>query len=163
MVDDLFRDQTAQGVPLSAICAAINQKLFERMPINVFMAAAFMEWHETQKTLYVWNCAMPDIVVLRDGTHLTSFISGQLPLGINHTMEFPYQYCFQANTDDRMIACSDGIIETHNVDRTAMFGMDGLMQVLLSQSIEQLPEVLDHFRGHQEQADDITLVALQCL
>jgi two-component system, HptB-dependent secretion and biofilm response regulator len=162
MVDDLFQHMTNQGSQPEDIIQAINQKLYKRLPINLFMAGVFIEWNQNERKLRLWNCAMPEIFIMRDGAVLQEYTSKRTPLGIMPTMEInSSHYEFQANPYDKVIVCSDGVVETAN-NNQEMFGIKRLINELTSHPISDLANTLQIFRDGAEQSDDITLVELTC-
>lgn len=162
MVVDIFLEMTEQGAQPQEILAVINRKLHVRLPTYMFMAAVFLEWCAEKKNLCIWNCAMPDVLVLRAGRCVQTFSAKSLSLGISLKIDFQCHYRFQAISGDRMIVSSDGVTETRSTQGQGLFGSERLAKVLATSSMDHLRQQLADFRGSQEQDDDITLVELTC-
>ncbi len=160
MVDDLFREMTVRGEGPEAILAAINRKLYERLPADIFMATCLLSWRRTEKKLRLWNCGMPEVLVLRDGRCLHQYPSRKMALGIIPRLDTTCHHHFQARSGDRIFAFSDGITETRPDGEEEMFGLDRLIRVLAADPIDTLQETLERFRGGGQQSDDITLIEL---
>ncbi|MBF0370304.1 MAG: fused response regulator/phosphatase [Magnetococcales bacterium] len=162
MVDELFLEMTARGESPEEILGLMNRKLHRRLPADIYMAALFLEWHKKDRKLCLWNYAMPDILIFRDGGLQDSFISKDLPLGVVAELNTRCHAHFQAQAGDRIYASSDGVIETPREGDQELFGMERLVETLGHHSIDKLQAQLDAYRGSGEQTDDITLVELTC-
>ncbi len=161
MVDHLFVQMSSKNIQPEEIIQAINQKLNIRLPTGLYMACAFLEWNRANKNVRLWNYNLPEAMCLRDGALFQTYPSKRPPLGVMPTVDDQCHYEFQATADDRMIICSDGVVETANAGGE-IFGSQRLAKELVRLPIERLPEILQIFRGDVEQSDDITLLALTC-
>ncbi|KPA12689.1 chemotaxis protein CheY [Candidatus Magnetomorum sp. HK-1] len=165
---DLLIDMTNQNCSINDILFAMNQKIKDTMPTGKFLAASIMEYSYITGVLKLWNGGNPDIIIVGPEGIKKRFPSNNLPLGVldSNSLDFTLEE-FQTEPYDRVYAYSDGIIETFN-EKEEIFGIERFEQVLTElkdpkQSIEEITQAIDTFRGDIEQQDDVTLIELTCI
>ena len=158
---EVFHAMTAKGYSAPEILATINCKLQRLLPADMFMAACFVVVTRDLHTVYVWNAAMPDALVL-DGTNATVKHRGTsqyLPLGI--LADGNYQLAparFDITPGDHILLCSDGVIEARKPNGEH-FGLARYEQAANSQDgFRAVVAALDEFCDDQALNDDISLV-----
>ncbi|MGM0632892.1 MAG: ATP-binding SpoIIE family protein phosphatase [Pseudomonadota bacterium] len=159
-VATLFRSMCEQGLSDAALLAAINDRLYELLPVDLFMAACLVTVDVKNNFFTFWNGGLPDALLLDHGI-TTALESRHLPLGIQAELNArPEQYEFELS--DRLLIRSDGLHEA--TDRNGrMLGEANLVEVISRCESGQSPldgisALLDrHLDGHQPE-DDITLV-----
>ena len=162
---DLFYALTQQGAKIDEISFQVNRRLHQVLPRGMAMAGIFMDLDPERKNLTVLNCASPDLLVFREETIIHRVESGYPSRGFIDRKEEPGPF-FPVLPGDRVIACTDGFVETVNLENT-MFGqsrMDRLLTKLLKENrpMEELLMVLKKYRQGKEQLDDMTLVEWIC-
>ena len=63
MASDIFYSMTNKGFSAASILMETNSKLCQRLPVNLFLAAAFLELNDDQKFVTVYNCGQPDLLL----------------------------------------------------------------------------------------------------
>ena len=162
-VSDIFTAMTRKGFSFSEILSECNNKLKKMLPTQMFMAAAFVSVDRANHVVTVVNCGLPALYLVRDGAVLGSFKSNNLPLGIIN--QAPENYLYEMETmqfGDRLIAMTDGILESQNV-AGEYYGKQRLIQsITASASADALfNSILDAhklFSANAAQSDDITLL-----
>ncbi|MBF0185166.1 MAG: nitrate- and nitrite sensing domain-containing protein [Magnetococcales bacterium] len=166
IVSDIFYTMTSKGFALSEIIVEINRKLQQKMPVGMFMAAIFLEWHQHEHRATVWNMSMPDVLCYRHATqqwqripshHLACGILANQPL---RATLLPFQ------PHDRLYFTSDGVVEAEHPEAGPL-GIDSLQDILhhivLRQEPLQVAEtIVKAYLNKNEQADDISLVEMIC-
>ncbi|MBF0462116.1 MAG: SpoIIE family protein phosphatase [Magnetococcales bacterium] len=165
MVADIFCTMTSKGLDMAEIVAEINKKLCKQIPSSMFLAAAFLELSPDRTALRIWNCAGPDLLVMRAGRLQERIESGFLPRGILMRPENSPREVL-VSPGDRVFVTTDGIVETQGADGSQL-GIDRLQEMLESM-LEQngpLAEIAARvlaFRAGREQEDDLTLLEMTC-
>ncbi|MBF0135155.1 MAG: SpoIIE family protein phosphatase [Magnetococcales bacterium] len=163
LVSDIFYRLTLQNVPLHTIISKINATIFRRLPVNMFMAAAFLEMDRAKSIIRIWNAAMPAVILIRSGEIVCKFPPTLPPLGIGqHSIHNESCAEYSLTDSDRIYLYSDGIVETRS-PACELFGEERLDRFLKEifpswTDLRTLLKVLESFRAGQEQTDDITLV-----
>ncbi|MBF0194001.1 MAG: SpoIIE family protein phosphatase [Magnetococcales bacterium] len=148
------------------ILKEINKQLCTKLPTGLFFAAGFLEISPDRKTVNVWNSALPDSLLIRNGKIHKRFISNTMPLGISHSINLlETKNTVTVQEGDNIFVYSDGIIEVYGTNGK-MFGNDPLDEFLKKTSIEKNPldellAILEDYTGSRVNDDDITLVEVQ--
>lgn len=165
LVSDLFYRLTGQNVDLWTIISQLNSLIYTRMPINMFLSAAFLELDRTRGVLHVWNAAFPPVVRIRAGKALDRFPANLPLLGIHAELSVPAQRCMREwREGDRVYLFSDGSLETRS-ETWECFGMERMeafleREIFVGGELETILPVLEAFSGGKERLDDITMVEL---
>jgi DNA-binding response OmpR family regulator len=165
LVADIFYRMTAQNQPLQEIVDQIHATIFHRLPVNMFLAAAFLELDRGRESLRIWNAGLPEVVVLGEGKVLGRFSSRLPPLGIAAQLQAEHAVAaFPFSRHDTVFLFTDGSVETCSPNGE-LFGEERLLDFLkalpfFAIGLETLLTVLGQFRGGMEQKDDITVVAV---
>ena len=165
---EVFRTMTAKGYSPPEILAAINRKLHRLLPTGMFMTACFVSLSEDLNSVSIWNAGMPDALVL-DGDSTTvkhRAPSEHLPLGIQADTGCESQAArFDIVAGDRILLCSDGVIEALGPDGER-FGdaryMQAIAHAAAQDSFQAVVAALDAFCGDQPLSDDVSLVEIPC-
>ncbi|MBF0295525.1 MAG: SpoIIE family protein phosphatase [Magnetococcales bacterium] len=165
IVSDIFYSRTGSGRGMEEILQEVNRSLYEQLPTHMFMVGCFLELNPARDRLLVWNCALPEMLVLREGEVLVRVESDHLPRGVRNRPDKPGTL-LEVRPGDRVMVCTDGVVEEKNPDREE-FGMERLEPLLLAIAREDRPlegilEALRDFRAGGLQGDDVTLVELIC-
>ena len=166
LVSYIFYGMTKKGLSIGDIMAEINLKLNERTPADVFMAACSMEINPPRNEMKILNCALPSVLLFRNGELFQKILSESLSHGIIPDQKYTVRK-IAVEREDRIFIGSDGIVEVENQNRE-MFGEENLIMLLTQmlkddQDLKVVIKTLEAFRETtQKQQDDITLVEVTC-
>lgn len=165
IVSDIFYTMTRKGLPLAEILTEINERLYEKTPPTIFLAAGFLSLDPPRRCLTVWNCALPDILLFRNGICLHSIPSGLLARGVISQADAP-GVCLEVAPGDRVLVYSDGFVEEWDADGQ-LFGQENLAGLItrmlaLDAPLAWIHERLETYRADHPQTDDRTMVELTC-
>lgn len=162
---EIFYHMTEAGSSITEIIPAINQRLVELLPTEMFLAACFVEIDVGGKSVSVWNAGIPDVLLCgADGKGISHrFVSSHLSLGVVSTDTMDTAVETQTiERADRLILCTDGVAETSKLNGV-MFGSDRLEAVIESalesgDIAKEIQSALAEFRGDAPLGDDVTLL-----
>jgi len=163
---ELFYQMSRRGYGISTIARYINRRLKELLPASQFLAAILVLINPQRHTLHIWNGGCPTAYVLTPEGHLNHKLSSaHPPLGVLEDSQFDETATMvSADTNDRLVACTDGLIEARN-ETGELFGKERLIQVLQSctddsHPIDSIQQALSEFSGTTEPVDDQSLLVL---
>ncbi len=165
IVSDIFYAMSAKNLSMEEIVAEVNQRLLLKMPVSMFMAGLFMSLDPARGRLEVWNCSMPDLLLVR-GDHLVERVaSDYFARGILE-LQAETGSSLTVHPGDRIYAYSDGLVEEKNAEGQ-LFGTDrladGIMGLLAKQEpLDRLIDIIDDYRCGTSQSDDVTMVEITC-
>ncbi|MBF0187978.1 MAG: SpoIIE family protein phosphatase [Magnetococcales bacterium] len=166
LISNIFYSRTQDGVNPLEILLEFNRVLYEQLPLHIFMAATLVEVTPQRDALHVWNCGLPDALLINNEGTSHAFFSSNPPLGIVPDLLSEEGERTDWSSDSRLFVYSDGLTET--VDHTnTMFGSERL-QALLTRTLPPHGELtmddvlaeIDAFSDNQERSDDMTLLEL---
>ncbi len=166
---EIFYGMTAKGYHVSELVEEINKKLYRILPAGIFCAAIIFELNSEIQQLMVWNGGLPHLLLVdADKNEIRrKFESSHLALGILPTGDFDssVENCSLFDSD-RLIAYTDGIVETENL-QGERYGDARLLEKLQIPSrkeslFDTIIRDLELFRGQAEQSDDCTLIEVPC-
>ncbi len=165
LVAYMFYSMTARGCPAQEMLTEINRVLQQKLPVNVFVAAALVEVPAGGGSMRLWNAGMPDVLLRRGDGSWQTLGSSLLALGIVEELEVSAVQEQPFVAGDRCFLFSDGITETENSAGEA-FGVARLQQsldhlVAQAGTLAHLEAELDDFAGERGQLDDLTLAHLR--
>lgn len=168
-VADIFYSMAGKGFSIENIIREINRKLKRILPTGLFFSVCLLEVDAENGTIQLWNSGLPDVLIVDglDGGIKHRVASRHLPLGIrdNDQIEIKVEV-LELEEDDRIYIYSDGLIEATNQEGEP-FGQERLLAHLEkgkdpAASFDAIIQSVDAFRGHVQQADDITLIEVRC-
>ncbi|MBF0163787.1 MAG: fused response regulator/phosphatase [Magnetococcales bacterium] len=165
LVSDLFYRLTRQDVPLHEVIGQMNTLICDRLPINMFLSAAFLELDRTNGAIHLWNAAFPPVVRIRDGKVVDRCAANLPLLGILPSLDIPRQaWGRRWQAGDRGYLYSDGSVETRS-EAGEFFGVERLEAFMEKElfpggELESLLTLLTGFRGKRSWSDDITIVEI---
>ncbi|GAB6039408.1 two-component system response regulator HsbR [Endothiovibrio diazotrophicus] len=166
-VSDLFYRMTEKGYSILDLVVELNQRMKDRLPTGLFLAATLIELDASHSTLTVWNGGLPDVLLCRGGRIVERVASNHLPLGVVDSNHLDNRLeIFEVMEGDRIYIYSDGVIEAVN-PAGEMFGQERLEGVLDAGHAPEalfgeVQESLNRFRDGAAQSDDITLIEVTC-
>jgi serine phosphatase RsbU (regulator of sigma subunit)/anti-sigma regulatory factor (Ser/Thr protein kinase) len=167
-VSDIFRGMTRKGYAIEDIAAEINHKLYEQLPVNLFLVACLAEVDAVRQRLRVWNGGLPSVYLLygHNGHIKENLESRHLPLGILPSEDFDDSVVhLHIKDQDQLFMATDGLVEQCNT-AGEMFGSERLEVLLndihdIGELTQAIQSELDSFCGGVEQTDDITFIAMR--
>lgn len=161
-----FYSMTQKGLSVGDIAAELNQILLTLLPDDMFCAAAIIELSSQGKSLSIWAGGTPDMYLVSDTEGIKQNIASQhMALGILDASEFDLGVeNYSVSKSDRLFMATDGVVESFN-ESQEMFGYDRLEAMINDVEHNTVPEIveaLNAFRGDAEQDDDISILSLRC-
>jgi sigma-B regulation protein RsbU (phosphoserine phosphatase) len=155
---------------LSTLIGDINRLVFESSPTHFFASLFYGEYDPAALTLNYVNAGHNPPIVIRTGNRSPQVhylkAAGGIPVGIAPNSQFASR-TFQLETNDVVVAYTDGITEAQNRDGD-FWGQQKLEELLLScrrkapqQIIEDILNKLTKFVNGHPQRDDMTLVVMR--
>ncbi|MBY4678010.1 fused response regulator/phosphatase [Marinobacterium arenosum] len=167
-LSETFRAMTQKGFSGDEILRQINLKLMKLLPTGKFLAATLVTLDAEAGQLYVWNCGMPEVLVIspRDGDIRHRISSADPPLGIMTDFEPTGVDVLPVASSDRILLYSDGLVEARN-PVGEMFGDDRLIETVVKAAhsgelAAHLMQALDDFMDGCLQDDDVSLLEIPC-
>ncbi len=165
LVSSLFYTQSEQGVALKQVIKTLNSELLAKLPVEIFMAAIFIDWELKSNRLTVWNCGMPPLLYFNQEKGMIELPSQYLALGITETLiDDKEGSVLTVHSGEVLFAYSDGVQEVHS-STGDVFGEQRLKTLLRKVVDKQaalsfVMDTLSSYANGQELKDDITLVEL---
>lgn len=164
-VAEVFLRMTGAGADLCELVIEINRRLRKLLPTGRFLAAAFVELDVRMRRLRIYNCGLPDLLLLHRGASTVTLCpSLNLPLGVTDAFE-PEDELHRVLEGDCLYAVSDGIVETTRADGRAL-GIDTLVRALVAapdgRGYETVLETWAGACGPRRPLDDCTIVEIRC-
>jgi serine phosphatase RsbU (regulator of sigma subunit) len=166
-VSDVFYAMCRRDLPVARIAVELNAKIHRMMPRNIFLSACIAELDMETHELSVYNAGLPDVLIVsREGRITKRVRSNHVPLGVLPADKFAVTLQrLEVAQDDRILLCSDGVLETLNPENRFL-GEDGFNHLVEQANetswLESIVEQLDDFRRDAERTDDVTLMAIHC-
>lgn len=165
-VSEVFYALTTKGFSGVDILDELNRKLCRLLPTGMFMAAALVSIDETRGEVYIWNCGMPDVLVMRGATVVQAIASQMPPLGIVDEVDALRAVApVSVQGSDRIVLYSDGVIEA-SAPSGESFGVARLVEVLTrvgpSGMAACVLRALTGFCHGRPFEDDVSLVEVRC-
>ncbi|MGN7611447.1 ATP-binding SpoIIE family protein phosphatase [Magnetococcales bacterium HHB-1] len=166
---ELFYDRTAQGFSIGELVEEINAKLLAILPSRMFCAACFIEVDPRQKHLTIWNGGLPDVLIAdQSGKIIHRVQSMHLPLGVvSFARENRKVELIEMHEGYRVFLYSDGLTEAVN-KKNEMYQQQRLEDhfsgaVAADKLFQTILDDLSAFREGEPQADDISLLEVDCV
>lgn len=165
---ETFRAMTKKGFALKEIIQQVNLQLYDLLPADLFLAAAFVTISTHDETVYVLNAGLPDVYIFDvKGNIKKQITSSHPPMGVLEKLLPDNQLTVSTITEsDHIILISDGIVEARN-EQGEMYDFDRFEQAtkkgILSGNVTAvvLRSVNDFCQG-VPQEDDISLIDVPC-
>ena len=111
-ISRIFYHLVEKNLPLSLIVEEMNRSIREQSPVGRFVAALLLCFDAFNRSVEVWNGAIPVAVYLDlDGRPLRRFPPANLPLGLDDGEQPPRTELFQWQQEGQFFACTDGLLE----------------------------------------------------
>ncbi|TWX52881.1 fused response regulator/phosphatase [Colwellia hornerae] len=165
---ETFRAMTKKGFSLFEIINQINQKLYNLLPADLFLAAGFASISSHDKSVYVFNAGLPDAYLFSEQGKIKHQISSSHPpIGVlPKLLPDSKLTIYGIEESDRMVLISDGIVEARN-EQGEMFDFDRFEQAAIHGVInhtvsESVLKAVNDFCQAMPQEDDISLIDIPC-
>ena len=166
----ILRSQMELDEELENLFERLNRTLYQTLENRAFVCFAMGELDLAGHSLRLSNCGCPYPYHYRAASGEIVELEGEAyPLGVRLDSA-PTIRQIDLAPGDRIVFCSDGIIETSNGASEQIFGFDGTAEVIrqacaedldVEALIERVVAAVDDFAGDAPQSDDRTIVALQ--
>lgn len=167
-LSETFRSMTKKGFSLFEIIKKVNSQLYDLLPHDLFLAAAFVKISEYDKSAAVFNAGLPDVYFLNaQGKIKFKLSSIHPPIGILPNLLPDTKITIRdIELDDKLILISDGIIEARNLD-DEMYEYERLEKCISfagnSNSVaKKLINDVNAFCQGRPQEDDLSIIAIPC-
>lgn len=165
-LSETFRAMTRKGYSGEEVLQQINLKLKSLLPPGMFLACTLVQVCSTEKQVYIWNCGMPDALVLSgsDCCVKAEVGSADPPLGIMANFTPCAARVISVEPEDRVLLISDGVQEARNPEgemfgdeRLQMAACDGMAVHNLS---DRVMFAINSFMNGRVQDDDVSLIEI---
>ena len=167
----ILDNQIEIGIDTENLFETLNRSLCRKLNDRTFVCCAFGEIDTENRSLRFVNGGCPYPYHYKSSTQTTDeIVLDALPLGVRTRSQYNYVDC-QLEQGDKVIFCSDGIIEAQN-EKEHVLGFDKTRQIIsrLASSNISAPDMvnglmqeIDFFRGSAVQDDDQTVVVIEVL
>lgn len=168
MFDGILDSQVLLGGELEDLLSRLNERLAQKLPPRKHVCCALAEIDTTNRNVRFVNAASPYPYHYRASSIEISEIQvDAYPLGVRAGTTYPAIET-QLEPGDRLVFCSDGIMEAWNTE-DEMFGFDQTAETILQGCqdglsadalLNKLLGAVKDFSGEREQEDDQTIVVV---
>jgi len=164
LVSSLFYSNVNKGLAAEDILQLINDELFNKLPVDKFLAATYVEWDKSRQKLTIFNFAMPPCLLIDAKGGVRQFESQALPLGVVEQTAHRKPMSSAFVPGDSLYVFSDGIVEAQN-KAAQPFSVENLEECIINikrqgRGLESLLDDLQRFVQSNRYLDDITIVEL---
>ncbi|MGJ8694499.1 MAG: SpoIIE family protein phosphatase [Thalassotalea sp.] len=165
---ETFRSMTKKGFSLYEIISQVNAQLYNLLPSDLFLAAAFVTISAHDQSVYIFNAGLPDVYIINNQGKIKSTVSSfHPPLGIMSKLLSGIDLMVKpVSEDDNVILISDGIIEARN-NNGEMFEQTRLEETIVRGA--QNGEIAAHliaqvnaFCQETPHDDDLSIIEVPC-
>ena len=165
----MLDNQMENTFPPEDLFGRLNRSLVRNLDPRTFVCFSLGELDPLTRRMRLVNGGCPYPYHYQAATGKTRELTlGALPLGLRAECEYEGLDC-QLDVGDRVVFCSDGIIEAMD-DDGQLFGFERTQDTVnrlsleglpATQMIEELLREVDAFRGDAEQQDDQTILVVE--
>jgi len=169
MFSGILDNQMEDAIPIEQRFSKLNRSLYRNLDSRTFVCFLMGEINIETRVLCLSNGGCPYPYYFKALTGEVSELQvDAYPLGIRADTEYEVVEV-QLQIGDRIVFCSDGIIEAENVDgdvfgyeRTADTVQKACIERLSAEvTIDRILEAVGAFKGNASQGDDMTCVVIQ--
>jgi len=165
---ETFRVMTRKGFSLFEIITQVNEQLYDLLPADLFLGAAFVTISSHDESAYIFNAGLPDVYIFSEqGEIKEKIVSCHPPMGvIPKLLPDTKLTVLPVNKKDRIILISDGIVEARNAEGE-MYEFERFEEAakrgVISQNVsETVLASVNEFCQEMPQEDDISLIDAPC-
>lgn len=165
-VQGIFATMVAKGFGLADLVDELNRKLCALLPVDRFLAAAFIEVDHVAARARIWNGGMPEVLVRgAAGGVIARFASENAPLGILAQDCHATVRDLSLTAGEQVFACTDGLLAACGPDGDA-FGTKRLEQAIAAPGdararFDALLDALDRHCLEGPRRDDLSLLMVE--
>ena len=168
-VSEVFRAMTSKGFTPEEILNGINKKLRQFLPVGMFLGVQLISISHDLDQVTIFNAGMPELLIVDGETNqIRHYVkSNSLPLGVIDNLDTRnLAQTFALQKNDKLVLYSDGLTEAWSEDDEE-FGMERLVDAIQQAGdkriFDNIFEQLEQFCGKRTQADDVTLIEINCI
>ncbi len=166
LVSHVFYRTASENLSAETLLEAINNVMYEQLPLSIYMAASLVEISPERNLCRVWNAGLPANLLARPALPVLPIPSDGLPLGIQPGSSLlPSAKDFSITTGCYLYLFSDGVTEIESPDGCALdiAGITGFLEQFDhgQDNLDKLPQFLSNYHGSDEFKDDVTFVELK--
>ncbi|BBL71283.1 ATP-binding SpoIIE family protein phosphatase [Methylogaea oryzae] len=161
----IFYAMVSKGFPLSSVARELNQKAYDWLPVDRFVAATIVVVNDRDQLVKVWNGGNPTAFFLsNDGEVLHRWVSRHTPLGVLGGDHFDSHWeAYTIVQPGQVVVVSDGLSEAENRDGE-FYGWERMLSVLQqappAQRYDALLADLNRHLDGAEARDDISVMLI---
>jgi len=165
LIAHVFYSLAAAGEATEALLDQLNQVMYERLPLQIFMAFALVEVAAGRARLRIWNGGLPGCLCHRRDGAVEPVSSEFFPLGLRPFQDFTQDLATLAwREGDRFYLFSDGLSECENPQGEA-FGEEAVIALLTAPGeapdLQEVWHAVARHLGSEDFRDDLTLVEIR--
>jgi DNA-binding response OmpR family regulator/anti-sigma regulatory factor (Ser/Thr protein kinase) len=165
---ETFRAMTKKGFSIYEIISQVNLQLYNLLPQDLFLAAAFVSISAHDKSAYIFNAGLPDVYLINNQGRINDVISScHPPLGVMAKLLPDVGVSVKSVVDDdNIVMISDGIIEARN-SFGEMFEQHRFESAIIEGAKQgdianYLMAQVSEFCQQVPQEDDLSIIELPC-
>lgn len=163
-VSEIFFSLAETQASVAQIASALNNRLVDLLPSNMFFCAALTFLDSTGKNLTLWSGGMNDILMVSatNSDKVERILARHMPMGILLSEEFDDSpQLLELDHGTRLFIYTDGINEAVNSSGEE-FGFDRLDKIILDGGdvIENITQSVHDFQEGAGQSDDLSIIEL---
>lgn len=158
-----IRAMVKKGLSLGHLAFEINNKLYNEIPDDRFVAGIGVEYDASREELHIFNAGMPEAILLdKDCQVIQRIKSESLPLGILDQQSFsPVINKIQVESAQYLLLYSDGLIEQVSANGE-LFGKQSLESVIKQCAspdslVTNLVDAFSEHKGYEAVTDDVSI------
>ncbi|MGX5913683.1 ATP-binding SpoIIE family protein phosphatase [Aliidiomarina sp. Khilg15.8] len=159
-----FFSMAESGAAVGEISRAINQRLHQLLPNDMFLAAVVLEVSASGERITYWNGGIPPALLVGAKGQVSAELKPQhLALGILSDLKFDSGVSVRrVTTGDSLVLYSDGVTELPCDD--GLLGFDGLARLVQESEMSMgvLTQKIQALMQQHQQRDDVSLAWLRC-
>lgn len=165
LLGHMFYTRAATGGDAQSLLRDLNRVMYERLPLQMFMAFALVQVDPQRRQLQLWNGGLPGCLLRSGRGRLSPVESRFYPLGLQPELGDPeWMQRLEFRPRDRLYLFTDGFCECED-ESGQSFGEEGVLQQLAELgprlSLDEVWQAAVRFHGSESFGDDLTLVEVR--
>ena len=165
LIAHVFYSLAAAGALAESMLHELNRVMYQRLPLQIFMAFALVEVAADRAGIRVWNGGLPGCFCRREDGAVEAVASEFFPLGLRPDQDLADgQAALAWSEGDRFYLFSDGYSECEN-EAGEPFGEAAMVNLLTAggnePDLREVWQAVARHLGSEDFRDDLTLVELR--